>query len=310
MATYLHQARRAGLSRLDTKGSPYLYILPFFLLFAAFGLFPLLYTAYVSFNDWDLLDSGSHRWVGLANYREMLQDAYFWNALGNTLSIWVLSTVPQLLAALWIAHLLNHRLRARTALRMGVLLPNVTSIVAVTIVFTQLFGRDFGMVNWALGLVGIGPIDWQANTWSSHLAISFIVAWRWTGYNALIYLASMQAIPHHLYEAADLDGASQAQQFRRITVPMLRPTIIFTTVISTIGGLQIMAEPLLFASSQTPTGGSDRQFQTVALFMYEQGFREFRFGYASAVAWTLCLVIAIFAIINFLLTRRIAKDED
>jgi cellobiose transport system permease protein len=303
-------ARRARLNRLDTKGSPYLYVLPFFLLFGAFGLFPLIYTGYVSFNDWNLLDAGAHEWVGLANYRELLQDPYFWNALGNTLSIWVLSTVPQLLVALWIAHLLNHRLRARTSLRMGVLLPNITSIVAVTIVFTQLFGRDFGMVNWLLGVVGLGPIDWQADTWSSHLAISIIVAWRWTGYNALIYLASMQAIPHDLYEAAELDGASSAQQFWKITVPMLRPTIIFTAVISTIGGLQIIAEPLLFAGSSTPTGGSDRQFQTAALFMYEQGFREFRFGYASAIAWTLCLVIAIFAIANYLLTRRIANDEE
>ncbi|MEU7870582.1 sugar ABC transporter permease [Dactylosporangium sp. NPDC049140] len=300
----------ANLSRLDTKGSPYLYIAPFFLLFAGFGLFPLLYTAFVSLNDWDLLDAGAHRWVGLANYTELMRDPYFWNALGNTLSIWLLSTVPQLAAALWIAHLLNHRLRARTALRMGVLLPNVTSIVAVTIVFTQLFGRDFGMVNWVLGRLGAGPIDWQAGTWSSHLAIASIVAWRWTGYNALIFLASMQAIPNHLYEAADLDGATQAQQLRRITVPMLRPTIIFTTLISTIGGLQIMAEPLLFAGAQTPTGGSDRQFQTIALFMYEQGFREFRFGYASAVAWTLCLLIVVVAAANLLLTRRIANDEE
>jgi cellobiose transport system permease protein len=310
MALYPHTSRRRGLSRFDAKASPYLYITPFFLLFAVFGLFPLLYTAYVSFNDWDLLDAGAHHWVGLANYAELVQDPYFWNALGNTVSIWLLSTVPQLLAALWIAHLLNHRLRARTALRMGVLLPNVTSIVAVTIVFTLLFGRDFGMVNWLLGRLGAGPVDWQANTWSSHLAVALIVAWRWTGYNALIFLASMQAIPGHLYEAAELDGASQAQQFRRITVPMLRPTIIFTTLISTIGGLQIMAEPLLFASSQTPTGGSDRQFQTIALFMYEQGFREFRFGYASAIAWTLCLLIAVVAGGNLLLTRRIANDEE
>ncbi|AEV86558.1 ABC transporter permease [Actinoplanes sp. SE50] len=303
-------AINARLTRLDPQGSPYLYVLPFFLLFGVFGLFPLIYTGYVSFNDWNLLDGGAHQWVGLANYREMLQDSYFWNSLGNTLSIWVLSTVPQLLAALGIAHLLNHKLRARTSLRMGVLLPNITSIVAVTIVFSQIFGRDFGMVNWVLGLLHVGPVDWQAHSWTSHLAISSIVIWRWTGYNALIYLASMQAIPHDLYEAAELDGASSGQQFRRITVPMLRPTIIFTTVISTIGGLQIMAEPLLFGGDYSPTGGSDRQFQTIALFMYEQGFREFRFGYASAIAWTLCLLIAIFAVANFLLTRRIATDEE
>ena len=325
--SYLSQARRAtggghsphggrgvpggrgGLARLDVKGSPYLYIAPFFVLFAGFGLIPLLYTGYVSFNNWDLLDGGAHTWAGLANYRELFHDPYFWNALRNSLSIWVLSTVPQLLVALWVAHLLNHRLRAKTALRMGVLLPNVTSIVAVTIVFAQLFGRDFGIINWLLGVVGVGPVDWQADRWSSHLAISLIVAWRWTGYNALIYLASMQAIPAHLYEAATLDGAGQRQQLWRITVPMLRPTIMFTVVMSTIGGLQIMAEPLLFAGSQTPTGGSDRQFQTVALFMYEQGFREFRFGYASAIAWTLCFIIVLFALINYLLTRRISSEK-
>lgn len=311
MASYLNQARRAGLSRLDTKGSPYLYILPFYLLFAAFGLFPLLYTAYVSFNDWDLLDSSAHHWIGLANYVELVHDPYFWNALGNTLSIWLLSTVPQLLAALWIAHLLNHRLRARTALRMGVLLPNVTSIVAVTIVFTQLFGRDFGMVNWILGTVGIGPVDWQANTWSSHLAIAVIVGWRWTGYNALIYLAGMQAIPNELYESAAIDGASRWRQFREVTIPSLRPTIIFTIVISTIGSTQLFGEPLLFSSGGTNavTGGASRQYQTLAMYFYERGFNNGHLGRAAAVAWLMFLVIVIFVVINTLLARRVRDTE-
>ncbi|MFI7453508.1 carbohydrate ABC transporter permease [Nonomuraea sp. NPDC049714] len=300
--------RRRWAYQLDVKGSPYLYIAPFFLLFGAVGMFPLLYTAYVSLTDWNLLDP-AREWVGLANYTELLADDYFWNALFNTVSIWLLSTVPQLLAALFIAHMLNRRLRARTLFRMGVLLPNVTSIVAVTIIFAQLFGRDFGMVNWGLELVGLDPIDWQAGTLSSHIAISLIVIWRWTGYNALIYLAAMQTIPEDLYEAARLDGASQFTQFRKITVPMLRPTIIFTAVVSTIGGFQIIAEPLLFqAGTGNPTGGSDRQFQTVGLYLYEQGFSMYEFGYASAIAWTLCVIIVVMALVNFAITRRIRSS--
>ncbi|SDR29337.1 carbohydrate ABC transporter permease [Thermostaphylospora chromogena] len=297
--------RRRWAYELDVKGSPYLYIAPFFLLFGAVGLFPLLYTAYVSLTDWNLLET-EHRWVGLENYADLIADEYFWNALVNTVSIWLLSTVPQLMAALFIAHMLNRSLRARTFFRMGVLLPNVTSIVAITIIFAQLFGRDFGMVNWVLGLLGMEPIDWQAGTLSSHIAISLIVIWRWTGYNALIYLAAMQAIPNHLYEAATIDGAGQLTQFFRITIPMLRPTIIFTAVVSTIGGFQIIAEPLLFqAGTGNPTGGSDRQFQTVGLYLYEQGFSLYEFGYASAIAWSLCLVIVVMALINFSITRRI-----
>ncbi len=297
--------RRRWAYELDVKGSPYLYIAPFFLLFGVVGMFPLLYTAYVSMTDWNLLET-TRQWVGLENYAELIADGYFWNALFNTVSIWLLSTVPQLLGALFIAHMLNRSLRARTFFRMGVLLPNVTSIVAVTIIFAQLFGRDFGMVNWMIGLAGLDPVDWQAGTLSSHVAISLIVIWRWTGYNALIYLAAMQAIPNHLYEAATIDGAGQATQFWKITVPMLRPTIIFTAVVSTIGGFQIIAEPLLFQSGTgNPTGGSDRQFQTVGLYLYEQGFSRYEFGYASAIAWTLCVVIVVMALVNFSITRRI-----
>jgi cellobiose transport system permease protein len=305
MTSVTTRPRRRLAYLLDVKGSPYLYIAPFFLLFGVFGLFPLLYTAYVSMTDWNLLES-TRQWVGAENYVALLQDSYFWNALGNTVSIWLLSTIPQLLVALVVAHMLNRSLRARTFFRMGVLLPNVTSIVAVTIIFAQLFGRDFGMVNWVLGVVGLGPVDWQAGTLSSHIAISVIVIWRWTGYNALIYLAAMQAIPNHLYEAATIDGAGQWTQFWRITIPMLRPTIIFTGVVSTIGGFQIIAEPLLFqAGTGNPTGGSDRQFQTVGLYLYEQGFGLYEFGYASAIAWTLCLIIVVMALVNFSITRRI-----
>jgi cellobiose transport system permease protein len=293
------------LRRLDVAISPYLYISPFFIVFLGFGLFPLAYTFYVSLNHWEL-GASTHQWVGFHNYTRLLADPYFWNALRNTGSIWVLSTVPQLFAALVLAHVLNRRLRFRTLFRVGVLMPNVASVVAVSIVFAQLFGRDFGLVNWLLHFVGIGPIDWQVGRWGSHPAISSMIIWRWTGWNALLYLAALQAVPRELYEAAAIDGASGGQQFRKITIPMLRPTIIFTVIVSTIYGMQIFAEPLLFDTNPgSTTGGASREFQTVTMFLYEQGWRNLQFGYAAAVAWMLFIVIVIFVLLNYSLTRRI-----
>ena len=135
-----------------------------------------------------------------------------------------------------------------------------------------------------------------------------MVIWRWTGYNALIYLAAMQAIPRELYEAAQLDGATRWRQFVHVTIPQLRPTIIFTAIISTIGGMQIFAEPLVFGGDRGTEGGTGRQFQTMTLFLYEQGFRRFNFGYASAIAWLLVVMIAAFAIVNFFIVRRISDS--
>jgi cellobiose transport system permease protein len=292
---------------LDVKASPYLYIAPFFIVFGIFGLFPLVYTAYVSLTGWRADTPGSEdRNVGLANYVTLWHDPFFWNALKNTIGIGVISTAPQLLLALGIAHLLNYRLRGRTFVRMGVLLPNVTSVAAVTIIFVQLFGRDYGLVNWFLGLFGVHHIEWQAGTLTSWVAIAVIVTWRWTGYNALIYLASMQAIPFELYESAAIDGASRMRQFWSITVPMLRPTILFTVVVSTIGALQLFGEPLLFNVSQTPTaGGSQHQFQTLALYTYDQFWQKFKYGYGAAISWAMFGVILVFVVVNLLIARRL-----
>ncbi|WP_173084159.1 carbohydrate ABC transporter permease [Phytohabitans rumicis] len=303
--THRRPAPRHRLSRLDIKLSPYLYIAPFFVLFGVFGAYPLGYTLWVSLHDWDLL-AEDHPFVGLANYSELLGDADFWNAVVNTLGIFVISTVPQLLLALWLANMLNRQLRARTLFRMGVLIPNITSTAAVAIVFGQLFSREFGLINWALDLVGIDAIDWRASRLGSWVAISTMVDWRWTGYNALIFLAAMQAIPRDLYESAAIDGARPARQFWSITVPMLRPTIIFCVIISTIGGLQLFTEPLLFNSGTNPIrGGPTRESQTMTMYMFENAFApNFNFGYGAAIAWMLFALIAIVAVVNVLIIRR------
>jgi cellobiose transport system permease protein len=299
------QAWRGRLYRLDVNGSPYAYVAPFFILFLAFGLFPLVYTAYVSLHSVDLGAPDKQTWVGMANYARLLHDQFFLNALRNTFTLGVLSTVPQLLMALGLAHVLNYRLRGRTLFRISVLMPYVTSTAAAAIVFAQLFGRDYGFINWALGLVGVHDIDWESGKWTSQVAISAIVTWRWTGYNALIYLAAMQAIPADLYAAAAVDGAGRWQLFRHITVPSLRPAIVFTVVISTIGATQLFGEPLLFGGVSGHVGGVNHQYQTLGLYLYDQGWFNFHLGRAAAVAWAMFLIILVLVVINTLLARRI-----
>jgi cellobiose transport system permease protein len=192
-----------------------------------------------------------------------------------------------------------------------VILPQVTSLVAVALIFTQLFSRDYGLVNYVLGGVGIGPVDWEAGRLSSWIALSTMVTWRWAGYNALIYLAAMQGIPDELYEAAAIDGAKGWRQFTHITIPMLRPTIIFTVIVSTIGGLQLFTEPYLFEPLKQATGGSARQYQTVVMYLYEKAFAgtQFKFGYAATIGWALFLLIAVVSAINFLIVRRIRSVD-
>ena len=300
---------RDRLTKTEARVAPYAFVSPFFIVFAIFGLFPLVYTLWVSLHDWSLL-AGDQGFVGVDNYRELFQDSDFWRALTNTVGIFVIATIPQLILATVLAQVLNTNLRGRTFWRMGVLLPNVTSVAAVGIIFGLIFARDYGIVNWALGQVGIGAIDWQGHRWSSWLAISIMVDWRWTGYNALILLASLQAVPKELYEAARIDGASAWRQFWSITVPMLRPTIIFVSIVATIGGIQLFTEPLLFGSGVNAiAGGTTGQFQTVAMYLVQQAFTGQRFGYASTVAWVLFLLIAVFAIINVALLRRIKSVD-
>jgi cellobiose transport system permease protein len=301
---------RQRLSIADVKVSPYLYIAPFFVLFGVVGLFPLLFTAYVSLFDWDLLDE-TGKFIGLENYVTLFDDAQFWRTLTNTVSIFVLSSGPQIVVAVLLAALLNTRLRATTGWRVGVLIPYVASLVAVGIIFGNLFGVQYGLVNGILETLGLDRIDWQNNRFASHVAISIMVNWRWTGYNTLIVLAAMQAIPRDLIEAAVVDGANAVRRFVSVVLPLLRPTLIFVIITSTIGGLQIFTEPKLFSDMPgSNNGGPENQFQTVTLYVYQSGFETQHLGYASAIAWMLFLVIIIVALANFLLTRRLASSGE
>ncbi|WP_229785767.1 carbohydrate ABC transporter permease [Promicromonospora citrea] len=279
---------------------------PFFVLFAVTGLFPLAYTAYVSVHDWSLL-GGQGDFVGLQNFSDVLAQPTFWKSLGNTVSIFVLSSIPQVLIAITIAALLDQNLRAATFWRMGVLIPYVVAPVAVSMIFGRLFADQYGLINSLLGTIGLDPVAWHGDRLASHLAIATMVNYRWTGYNALIFLAAMQAVPRELYEAAVIDGAGRVRQFFSVTVPQIRATIIFVVITSTIGGLQIFDEVRMF--DVYGLGGPDQNWMTTVVFLYDLAWGDqHSLGRASAVAWLLFLLIILIGLINFAITRRISTN--
>lgn len=303
-------ARRSRLRRLDVKASPYVFVAPFFLLFAAFGVFPLIWTGWMSLNSVSTLAPDRMTWTGLGNYTALVHDEVFWKSLRNTVTIGLLSAVPQLLAAMVLAHLLNHRLRGRAFFRVALLAPYATSVAAAALIFQFIFQQnDAGFANWALHWVGAGPVAWEPGTLTSQIAVASIVMWRWTGYNTLIYLAAMQSIPDELHEAATIDGAGSWQQFRHVTVPALRPTILFTAIISAIGSLQLFGEPYLFGGSQVGiNGGSNNQYSTLALYVYRLGFNAEHLGRAAAVAWVIFFLAVLAAAVNALILRRLRSS--
>jgi len=283
----------------------YLFTAPFFVMFFIFGLLPIAYSVYIAFFNWDAL--GTQEFIGLANFDELFIDTRFWNALINTLDIWLLSTIPMLIFSIGLAAILhNPALRGSTFFRTILLVPNITSVLAIAIVFGQLFGRDFGMVNIIVGAFGFEHIDFVQGTTSSHVAIASMIVWRWTGYNALIFLAAMLAIPNELYESASLDGAGKFKQFIYVTLPSLRNTITFVLIVGTIGGLQVFAEPLILGGSFN--GGDSGQFSTLTLFLFEQAFVAYKWGYAAAIGIMITVIVAIVSVINFFITRKLAGD--
>ncbi|GAA2405103.1 sugar ABC transporter permease [Streptomyces glaucosporus] len=301
---------RTLLHRFDIKAAPYAFVAPFFVVFAAFSFYPLLYTAWISLHDVELATMDIMEWEGFGNYTELWQDERFWNALVNTFTIGVISTVPQLLMALGLAHLLNYKLRGSAFFRVAALTPYATSIGAAALVFTMLFERDFGMINWFLGLFGFDNVDWESSKWPAQFAISSIVIWRWTGYNALLYLAAMQAIPRDRYEAAAIDGASRWQQFTTVTIPGIRSTIVFTIVLSTIGATQIFGEPLIFGQGPNGvSGGADNQYQTLGLLLYEEGWKNYEMGRAATVAWAMFLLLVLVFVLQRVVKRLTSRPS-
>ena len=276
---------------MRTRISPgWLFVSPALLTISLFFLLPVAAALLLSFTDFDiyaLRTFENARIVGLDSYVTLLRDPLFWTALKNTLYFVLVGGPLSVAVSLGAALLVNARLvRFRAFFRTVYFAPVVTTLVAVAVVWRYLYHPRFGLLNYALGFLGIGPIDWLGNPAWAMPSIILLAVWKNFGYNMVIFIAGLQAIPGYLYEAAELDGAGPWQRFRHITLPSLAPTFLFVGLITMIGYFQLFAEPYVMTQ-----GGPLHATYSVVLFMYEQGFRWWNMGFAASIAFVLFMIM-------------------
>lgn len=287
--------------RQPRKWAPYLFVSPFFILFGAFGLFPLVFSVYLSLHSWDpAAGLAAMEWVGFENYLYALQsDDWLHASLYNTFWLALVSGLPQHLVAMPLAYFLHSAFgRWRNAVVGTYFLPFITSSVAISLVFSTLFSKDFGIVNAVLAslkdtsLLGAlmpgSNIDWAQPQYTKWM-ISFVVFWRYVGWNVVLYLSAIQTIPKDVLEAAAIDGANSWQKFAYVVLPLLKPMAFFAVTLTIIGNLQLFEEPFILTGG---TGGIDQAGKTAAMHMYSVAFTDGDFGTASAIAWLLFMLIA------------------
>ncbi|MFH8370520.1 carbohydrate ABC transporter permease [Streptomyces sp. NPDC018031] len=274
------------------RAAPYLFVLPALLLFTAFKLYPIGWSFWLSLHR---TVAGAEVYVGADNYARLVDDPLLWTALRNTAVILAVQVPVMLALATGLALALNSTvLRGRSVFRLGFFLPVVTGLVAYGIVFSVLLNRDYGLVNWMLGGIGVGPVPWLTDPLWAKISVGLALTWHYTGYNAVILLARLQTIPRELYDAAAVDGAGAWAVFRHVTLPGLRPALLLTTVLSTIGTLQLFDEPYVLTG-----GGPDNATLTIGVYLYQNAFTYFDFGYASAIAYALAVLTGLLGLIQF-----------
>ncbi|MBI9096505.1 MAG: sugar ABC transporter permease [Sphaerochaeta sp.] len=292
------------------KLAPYLFVSPFFILFLIFGLYPTLYSIYISFFKWTI--SGSQGFVGLKNYANLLtKDPFFLIALKNTMWLLIFGSILQHLFAIPLAILLNNganALKGRDFFKTAFFIPYITSTVSVTLIFAQLFDMKYGWLNYLLiHLLHRDPVNWLSNPRTIKVALSIMLNWRFIGWNTIIYLAGLQSISRTLYEAAEIDGAGPIAKHWYVTVPQLMPIIFFAMTMSIIGGMQVFDEPFVLLGGYEQMGGNMNSGLTSAFYLMFTGFKASRFGKASAIAWLLFSIILVMTIINRAVTKAFQK---
>ena len=285
-ATTARPAPRSARRRATR--APYLFVAPFFVLYALFLIVPLLAAIYLSLTEW--VGLGTPHFIGLHNYANLVRDTSFRTALGNS-GIYVLVAVFVVVPlALLIAQALNAPgLRGRDLFRVAFFIPMVLIPIVIALVYSLLLDREYGVVNAVLhAMFGIGDINWLGDPTLAKVSISFVLVWRWVGYLTIFFLAGLQNVPHDLYEAAHLDGATAIQRFRNVTLPALRPVTVFVVVTSFISAAQLFDEPYLITS-----GGPGEATLSVAMFIYRAAFQRQQFGYAAAAAVVLFVIVFV-----------------
>jgi multiple sugar transport system permease protein len=276
--------------------APLLYLLPFLAFFVVFQIYPIFQGLYVSLTKWDLVTPP--RFVGLANYSALLNDNLFWTALKNTTLFVSLNAPLAVIVPLGLAMLVNESIPGRTFFRSAFTTPLMISVSSVGVLWVWFLNPTFGLINYYAGMVGLPGQNWLVQGGWSMFAVVLTTVWWTSGWNLVLFLAGLQEIPEHLYDAARIDGAGGIDLFRYITIPSLRPTILFVTVTTIIGSFRVFGQVFVMTG-----GGPFDSTRTVVQHIYESGFRYFRMGSASAIAWSLFAIVLVFTVIQFRLVR-------
>lgn len=281
----------------------YLYLAPFFIVFLIFSFFPIVYSLILSFCDMDVL-SGKFSFVGVANYTRMIESGYFFNSILNTLMIWLMSIIPQLTIAFLLALVLSNKwVKGKFLLRNIYYFPNLVTPVTIGLLFGALFSYPGGAVNNIISALGLEAVDFQNNRMLARMVIAIAICWKNFGFNIIYFTAGINSISDDVMEAAEVDGASAWQRMTKITIPLMKPILIYVMVTSIIGGLQMFDESQLVFKS-VPGDATT----TMVKYLYDSAFVRFQFGYAAAVAYGIFVIIAIFSIFSLVVTKD-KKDE-
>lgn len=272
--------------------SALLFLSPTLVIFTAFILFPVFFSFYLSFHSWNMF-SGDTTFVGLENYSRMIQDAEFWQVLGNT-AVYTFGTIPINMAlSLWVAYLLNKKLKGKKFLRTAFFAPVIISPVAAAVIWRWMYDPNFGLVNYLISFLGIGSINWLNEPTAAMFALIIMGVWKTFGINMILFSAGLQGIPDNYYEAAELDGAGKWAKFYHITIPMLAPTTFFIMIMSMISSFQVFDIVYVLTS-----GGPMGSTKVLVFYVYEYAFKFFEMGYASAISYFLFAVLFILTMLQ------------
>lgn len=276
---------------MKKKILPYLFVLPYIIHFILFIGFPIGFSIYLTFHDWNII--APMEYIGLANYKRLFQDQLFWKSLKNTF-IFLLIHIPlQIIVALFLAELLNQKIKLKSFFRAAYFMPVIVSGVVITILWQQLYGFESGLLNRLLIKIGLNKIGWLTDPNWAMPSIAIMATWKNVGLYVVLFLVGLQTVPQQYYEAADLEGANHLQKFFKITLPMINPTIFMVVVLSTIGGFSLFIEPYVMTG-----GGPLNSTLSAVLYIYKQGFFYYHMGYAATLGFFFALLILLVVFIQ------------
>jgi len=292
-AAVQHQKSRSLWHEISRSRWGYLFVSPFFIFYAIFGLYPMLFSVYLSLTSWKGV--GPLEYVGFDNFIRLARDRVFWQSMQNGAILFLLYVPVMLFLALVLAVVLNSgRVKGFRFFRTLIFLPFITNMVAAGFAFRILLTQNNGLINIALGWIGIPPVPWLESVWGARVSLALLIIWAWLGYNMVIMLAGLQTIPHDLNEAALVDGATPISAFFHITIPLMRPVILFCAITSLMGSFGLFAEV-----STLTQGGPANATITPLIRIYNAAFGSLQFGYASALAYTYFAIIFAATILQF-----------